>query len=67
MAETAESQEHGKRASLAEKCISCGVRLAERGFVRFPCPMCAYPIGRCVRCRKQSIIYKCPKCGFTGP
>lgn len=47
-------------------CISCGVNLVERGFTRFPCPECGTIIGRCVKCRHQSNIYKC-ECGFEGP
>ncbi|TRZ69018.1 MAG: DUF1610 domain-containing protein [Methanothrix sp.] len=50
-----------------EKCISCGVTLAGKGWVRFPCPECGTIINRCIRCRKQSNSYSCKSCGFTGP
>ncbi|MEA1944419.1 MAG: HVO_2753 family zinc finger protein [Euryarchaeota archaeon] len=48
-------------------CTSCGVHLVEPGYTQFPCPICETTIGRCVSCRKQSNVYTCPKCGFTGP
>lgn len=49
-------------------CSSCGIRLVERGFTYFKCPMCGeVEIGRCAKCRDQSVAYSCPKCGFTGP
>ncbi|WP_321417002.1 HVO_2753 family zinc finger protein [uncultured Methanomethylovorans sp.] len=48
-------------------CTSCGINLEERGFARFPCPVCGAEIGRCVSCRQQSNPYTCPKCGFVGP
>ncbi|UCB59113.1 MAG: DUF1610 domain-containing protein [Thermoplasmatales archaeon] len=51
----------------AEKCISCGKGLLERGSTTFPCPKCEEIIGRCKSCREQSIKYNCPKCEFTGP
>ncbi|MCD4703568.1 MAG: zinc finger domain-containing protein [Methanosarcinaceae archaeon] len=50
-----------------EFCTSCGVRLKETGFVRFPCPSCDTELGRCVSCRQQSNMYECKKCGFVGP
>ncbi|MGF3495676.1 MAG: HVO_2753 family zinc finger protein [Methanothrix sp.] len=50
-----------------EKCISCGVTLLGTGGVRFPCPSCGVIIARCNRCKKQSNIYTCKSCGFTGP
>ncbi|MCK4938582.1 MAG: DUF1610 domain-containing protein, partial [Methanosarcinales archaeon] len=46
----------------AEYCISCGVKLIEEGYVRFPCPSCGREIGRCVMCRHQTNPYTCPKC-----
>jgi len=49
------------------KCTSCGLALAGRGATHFPCPDCATPIGRDARCRDQSVLYRCPKCGFEGP
>ncbi|MFP4654170.1 MAG: HVO_2753 family zinc finger protein [Methanohalobium sp.] len=48
-------------------CTTCGVHLAERGFVRFPCPSCFTELGRCINCRQQSNSYTCSKCGFEGP
>jgi predicted RNA-binding Zn-ribbon protein involved in translation (DUF1610 family) len=51
----------------AEKCISCGKGLLERGATTFLCPICKEIIGRCTSCREQSIKYVCQKCGFTGP
>ncbi|UGV40027.1 DUF1610 domain-containing protein [Methanococcoides orientis] len=50
-----------------EQCTSCGVRLAEKGYTRFPCPACDTELGRCTKCRQQSNPYTCPKCGFVGP
>ena len=50
-----------------EYCVSCGVRLAGKGVVRFKCPQCGEELGRCGKCRQQSNSYKCPKCGFQGP
>ncbi|MEA1865612.1 MAG: HVO_2753 family zinc finger protein [Candidatus Methanogasteraceae archaeon] len=48
-------------------CTTCGAHLVEPGYVQFPCPKCEVTIGRCVSCRKQSNLYTCPACGFTGP
>ncbi|MCK5216752.1 MAG: HVO_2753 family zinc finger protein [Methanosarcinales archaeon] len=53
--------------SRAKNCISCGVKLIEKGYVRFPCPSCGKEIGRCTMCRHQSNVYTCPGCGFQGP
>ncbi|MDD2665682.1 MAG: zinc finger domain-containing protein [Methanocellales archaeon] len=55
------------KGTTSESCISCGVRLTERGFTRFLCPECGEKIGRCTRCRQQSNPYSCAKCGFIGP
>ncbi|MDF1558316.1 MAG: zinc finger domain-containing protein [ANME-2 cluster archaeon] len=51
----------------ADYCISCGVKLIEKGYVRFPCPSCQRELGRCVMCRHQTNPYTCPKCEFQGP
>ncbi|HTT34530.1 MAG TPA: zinc finger domain-containing protein [Thermoplasmata archaeon] len=49
-------------------CSSCGLALSARGATHFPCPDCgATTIGRCPRCRDQSVLYKCRQCGFEGP
>lgn len=49
-------------------CSSCGIRLVGKGITYFKCPMCGgTEIGRCAKCRDQSVPYICPKCGFTGP
>lgn len=55
------------RTDKPEKCISCGINLIEKGYVRFPCPQCGKEIGRCASCRHQCNTYKCPGCGFEGP
>jgi predicted RNA-binding Zn-ribbon protein involved in translation (DUF1610 family) len=50
------------------RCTSSGVALGGRGTTTFLCPDCGIAtIGRCVRCRDQSVLYTCPKCGFQGP
>jgi len=49
------------------KCTSSGVALSGRGATHFPCPDCGTTIGRCRQCRDQSVLYRCPKCGFEGP
>lgn len=55
-------------AWIDSKCVTCGRPLTERGSVLFPCPSCgSHTIGRCVRCRDQSVSYACPTCGFQGP
>jgi Zn-ribbon RNA-binding protein len=49
-------------------CSSCGLALSGHGATHFVCPDCAgTTIGRCRRCRDQSVAYLCPKCGFEGP
>ncbi|MDR0438917.1 MAG: zinc finger domain-containing protein [Methanocalculaceae archaeon] len=52
---------------VATKCTSCNAPLTERGATEFKCPDCGEIIYRCAYCRKQSIKYICPKCGFQGP
>ncbi len=50
------------------RCTSCGSALAGHGSTHFLCPDCgAETLGRCPRCRDQSVSYRCPKCGFAGP
>ncbi len=50
------------------KCTSCGRSLRASGATQFLCPSCGEAtIGRCARCRDQSVTYRCPKCGFEGP
>ncbi|MHB8351413.1 MAG: zinc finger domain-containing protein [Thermoplasmata archaeon] len=54
--------------SVELRCTSCGSALSGRGATHFPCPDCgAETLGRCARCRDQSVAYRCPKCGFAGP
>ncbi|HTT17160.1 MAG TPA: zinc finger domain-containing protein [Thermoplasmata archaeon] len=56
----------GNRADL--KCTSCGRSLRVVGATQFLCPNCGEAsIGRCDRCRDQSVMYRCPKCSFEGP
>ncbi|OGS48181.1 MAG: RNA-binding protein [Euryarchaeota archaeon RBG_16_68_13] len=50
------------------RCTSCGAVLSEKGSTSFLCPSCGKgAIGRCTRCRDQSVLYRCPTCGFEGP
>ena len=49
------------------KCISCGINIAGTNAAAFKCPECGYQIYRCAKCRKQSNLYECPTCEFTGP
>jgi len=50
------------------RCTSCGAAIAGRAATHFICPQCGVEtIGRCARCRDQSVIYHCPKCAFEGP
>jgi predicted RNA-binding Zn-ribbon protein involved in translation (DUF1610 family) len=49
-------------------CTSCGMALGRKGSVTFLCPQCGQAsIGRCYRCRDQSVPYTCPSCGWVGP
>lgn len=51
-----------------DTCSSCGTRLSDRGTTAFYCPGCGEtPMGRCVQCRDQSVVYACESCGFAGP
>ncbi len=50
-------------------CTSCRrlLRPDEKAVV-FSCPNCGQvEIIRCYKCRKQTVKYTCPVCGFTGP
>ncbi len=51
------------------KCTSCGMNLSgDDRFVRFKCPNCLkVEIFRCSRCKRLSVEYLCPNCGFKGP
>ncbi|HKZ99823.1 MAG TPA: zinc finger domain-containing protein [Thermoplasmata archaeon] len=50
------------------RCSSCGAVLTGKGTTTFTCPSCGQQtIGRCGRCRDQSVLYRCPGCGFEGP
>ncbi len=56
----------GEAATL--ECTSCGAALPVKGSTQFLCPGCGeVAIGRCPRCRDQSVLFVCTKCGFTGP
>ncbi|WP_181691804.1 HVO_2753 family zinc finger protein [Natronomonas sp. LN261] len=48
-------------------CISCGINISGTDAAKFDCPECGTLIYRCAKCRKQSNLYECPECGFTGP
>ncbi len=50
-----------------QKCISCGINITGTNAAAFKCPECGHQIYRCAKCRKQSNLYECPECGFTGP
>ncbi|MFV9676582.1 MAG: zinc finger domain-containing protein [Methanosarcinales archaeon] len=53
---------------MTEYCTSCRVKLIGEGYTAFSCPNCGQvEIGRCVKCRKQSNLYRCEECGFIGP
>ncbi|HKZ23115.1 MAG TPA: zinc finger domain-containing protein [Thermoplasmata archaeon] len=50
------------------RCSSCGAVLSGKGTTVFSCPSCGQSrIGRCGRCRDQSVAYRCPACSFMGP
>ncbi|TET89120.1 MAG: DUF1610 domain-containing protein [Methanomassiliicoccales archaeon] len=51
-----------------QRCSSCGAILFGEGNVLFKCPSCGESvIGRCAKCRNQSVPYSCKACGFEGP
>lgn len=51
----------------ARKCVSCGINIVGMSAATFDCPDCGATISRCAKCRKQSTLYECTECGFTGP
>ncbi|HET7324646.1 MAG TPA: HVO_2753 family zinc finger protein [Halococcus sp.] len=57
--------EHDRSPSRA--CVSCGINISGTNAASFACPECGHQIYRDARCRKQSTLYECPNCGFTGP
>lgn len=53
---------------MENRCTSCGAVLIGKGTTSFLCPSCGQGrIGRCARCRDQSVEFQCPNCGFQGP
>jgi hypothetical protein len=50
-------------------CTSCGKPIPPGSeSTKFLCPNCGeIQIKRDGKCRKFGRLYKCPKCGFTGP
>jgi predicted RNA-binding Zn-ribbon protein involved in translation (DUF1610 family) len=50
-------------------CTSCGKPIAPGSeSTKFLCPNCGeIQIKRDGKCRKFGRMYKCPKCGFSGP
>jgi hypothetical protein len=59
-----ESEQQG---SQTRSCVSCGINISGTNAAAFDCPECDTQIYRCATCRKQSNLYECPDCGFTGP
>lgn len=60
-------QEQESETEARKRCVSCGINIVGAGFTEFDCPDCGHQIRRCEKCRKQSNLYRCPECGFTGP
>ncbi len=48
-------------------CVTCGIDITGTDAASFNCPECGTRLHRCSKCRKQSNLYECPECGFTGP
>jgi len=48
-------------------CVTCGIDITGTDAASFNCPECGNRLHRCSKCRKQSNLYECPECGFTGP
>jgi predicted RNA-binding Zn-ribbon protein involved in translation (DUF1610 family) len=61
------SQQQESETEARKRCVSCGINIVGAGFTEFGCPDCGHGIRRCEKCRKQSNLYRCPECGFTGP
>ncbi|WP_049899723.1 HVO_2753 family zinc finger protein [Halococcus agarilyticus] len=59
--------ESEQQASATRSCVSCGINISGTNAAAFDCPECGTQIYRCATCRKQSNLYECPDCGFTGP
>ncbi|WP_331233584.1 HVO_2753 family zinc finger protein [Natronorarus salvus] len=55
------------RRQRTRTCVSCGINVSGTNAATFDCPECGHEIHRCPKCRKQSNLYQCPDCGFTGP
>jgi Zn-ribbon RNA-binding protein len=55
------------RSRSTRTCVSCGINVSGTNAATFDCPECGHEIHRCPKCRKQSNLYQCPDCGFTGP
>ncbi|MEM2142536.1 MAG: zinc finger domain-containing protein [Candidatus Thorarchaeota archaeon] len=53
----------------AIRCTSCHRSVSPlSNNVKFNCPQCgSFVIWRCESCRRFSIRYTCPSCGFEGP
>ena len=47
-------------------CITTN-KVVTNDFVEFHCPQCNERIIRSLAARRNSLEYKCPSCGFTGP
>ncbi len=49
------------------RCVSCGAYvIVGSGSVKFSCPNCDAPLGRCSNCRTLARSFTCT-CGFVGP
>ncbi|OYT40329.1 MAG: RNA-binding protein [Desulfurococcales archaeon ex4484_58] len=69
MSSTSTKQVYVLEASSPPVCSSCHRLMTpqEHGS-SFPCPNCGQVIiKRCKKCRKLSVPYTCPNCGFHGP
>ncbi|PSP72589.1 RNA-binding protein [Halobacteriales archaeon SW_12_67_38] len=59
--------ESERKSDHTRSCVSCGINISGTNAAAFDCPECGSRIYRCPTCRKQSNLYQCPDCGFTGP